>query len=507
MINLALSFILVFMTGFLFIHFLLKKIFFPYPRFLAVILAGPAGFLFASLLLFWSYVLSPINAAGIASLAFLGSVALLTVLYCRHPDISLPVSKPALWIYFFPFANHDSKLSWRTPEFWRCLFLFLFRILLLGLFFYALGIFLRLFLLSMLNNFYGGWDVKFIWHVKAKFFFRDPEQWQGMFSPVFNWTHPEYPLLIPAVVAWGWHWAGKELLIWPPMINGIFALAVPGLIFWYFLSKQRFMTAFLASSFFLLSGVFQFWMYEQYTDIPLCFFYTAAGLLLIQACRFRAVQFFFITGLMAGGALWTKNEGFVFAGWTTLLTGLLIVQRKLRSKAKSFSLSFLAGLSLPLGAFLYQKFMFTPRGEYWGAGHTLQDYFQMIFLDPQKTKIVFQGFAAYLFRNPDWNYLWWFFAAAILYRFWVNLRRRNFGNSQDIAGILTLMALAGYVTVLHISPYEIRMQIDTALIRLLLHASGLATVFAFETFEWVESSPKPASLKSSSAPFQTAHRP
>ncbi|MCH7600618.1 MAG: hypothetical protein IH973_12750, partial [Myxococcales bacterium] len=55
----------------------------------------------------------------------------------------------------------------------------------------------------------GFWDAFAIWNLKARFFFFDAgEHWQRAFSDIIEWSHTDYPLLLPLNVARLWTYAG-----------------------------------------------------------------------------------------------------------------------------------------------------------------------------------------------------------------------------------------------------------------------------------------------------------
>ncbi len=326
-------------------------------------------------------------------------------------------------------------------------------------------------------NIYGGWDAQYFWNLKAKFMYRQPAEWQGLFSSVLDWAHPDYPLLLPGAIAAGWHAAGNELLIWPPAIDLLFVLSFCFLIVWYLGTQASWTVAFLAGSYFLTVPMYRFWSTTQYADIPLGFFFSGAAVFLICARRFSSLRLFFLSGICTGLAAWTKNEGLFFIGWMLLLlSGLLITQKNPWKVKQKTLLIFLLGLAAGLSATGFAKmFLGLEGGEYLGSGRSLPEYWNALWADPEKTRIISMSFLAFK-ASGQWLGLWLLASAAL-----VLSGPHTWKKYRWIFPALILMIETGYFVVLHWAPSEIRFQISVSLLRLLLHTGGLAVLFLFET--------------------------
>ena len=351
----------------------------------------------------------------------------------------------------------------------------------LCLFIYSLIIFINMSLRAIVPIIHGGWDARFIWHVKAKFLFRDVLLWKNLYSPLISWTHPDYPLLLPGAIAWGWNWLGQELFAWPGALSMTFLACMVIALLWHFSAIGALWAGLMAACVLINNHYLLFWTYEQYADIPLALFILLATVFALQTLRHKSFHAAALTGLFCGYSLWTKLEGLFF---TTFMFSLLLVylwrdssiDKKMKIK---YLLCFIAAAAIPVAAFLFQKLLFAPSGDYWGSGRSLQDYSQAIF-NFHRIRVVIMVFLMYLFRAPSWNGFWIFFVIAIVYR--------RFFLKQDsplkfgwFPLILTLLMCVGYGFVLLISPFNLMMQIDTALQRLILHASMPAIIFMFES--------------------------
>lgn len=464
--------------GFLILTDILKRTKVPHRTLLILTLSTPVGFGMCSILLFWSYLVFPKEGKLIALfLCYLTAVLrLLSILRQNdfYPDARLQIKKlferrpfvPSVTPRHIPVAKILSMLL---------------TLGLLGILTYFFFRYLNLFLSSVVWNAYGGWDARFIWHIKAKFYFRAPEVWAAMFSPLMDWTHPDYPLLLPGAIAWGWNWVGKEILIWPHMVNLVFSLSTVFLVLWYLGSYTTWKQALVAGSFLLSIEYFLYWGLALYADVPLCFMITAATLMLIAGLKHREADLFFLSGFIAGFAAWTKNEGYLFAVWllATCVITLLMFRELSFPDRKRFCLKFLGGLALPIFTYFFQKWFLSWRGDYWDARSPSE--IVSLLLNGALTAQIAALYFRYMFVLTSWNSLWVFFCAALLYRIILSRGKNPYHFGWVMAVVVALLNL-GYFLILHISPHNVLWQIGTSLDRLLLHSSVLAIVFTVETF-------------------------
>ena len=75
----------------------------------------------------------------------------------------------------------------------------------------------------------GGWDAWAIWNLRAHFLYRDSAvAWRDAFTETLDWSHPDYPLLVPAFVARGWKSLGRESTCCPNRAGWIFHFRMRG---------------------------------------------------------------------------------------------------------------------------------------------------------------------------------------------------------------------------------------------------------------------------------------
>ncbi len=169
------------------------------------------------------------------------------------------------------------------------------------------------FLLTTLAEPHGKWDAFLIWNLHARFLFRSGAEWMDYFRSGLDWTHPDYPLLLPLAVERAWEYCGGETLAAPAVIAAFFTFSVAGLLasaLGTFRGRDHGLlgtAVLLASPLFVLIGA------SQLADVPLSFYMLGAVALLFLHDRGTGREGALATaGLFTGLAAWTKNEGVLF---------------------------------------------------------------------------------------------------------------------------------------------------------------------------------------------------
>ena len=436
----------------------------------------PTGFGICSLILFFSLWVIPSRAMAISLTSGIGSALFLGgfLLWLHSRD----ASRSGTAFATFRFDPCLKKFSASIPQDRNAALKSALSVFSFLIFLITLWIVIQCFLLSVSTNVTGGWDARYMWSLKAKFMFRAPEAWQGMFSPVISWSHGDYPLLWPGTLAWGWNWLGQESLLWPPWAALCFYVSCVLILVWYLGTQVSPLAGWWGGTFSLLLIPPLFWSVSLYTDLPLAFFITVSALLLLVALRSGHKRLFLVSGLMAGLAAWTKNEGLQFLVLTGLLLGGLRIleSRKAPSGPRALPFPFLEGCCLPLVTALIFKVFLGKGGEYLDIGHSLGNIFAMIFSKNAEASLIFRAFAAHWIDFASWKGLWIFFFTACIA--WCFKKSRN-----DYAGVLPVLIgiiNCGYFMAFLISPADLKWHLATACQRLLIHTAPLALVFSFE---------------------------
>jgi hypothetical protein len=220
---------------------------------------------------------------------------------------------------------------------------------------------------------HGEWDAWMDWNLKSRMFFRGGTAWRSAFSGDIPWSHPDYPLVVPSLVARAWLFAGRETQLGAALVAGIFTFGTLLLLGTALAALRGTGAALLgvivlaSTPFFVVHGT------SLYADVPLgMFFLTVVVCLAFDARNPSTSRFAVLAGIAAGLAMWTKNEGLLF----TLATGAVLLLDALREggNARRRVVAFSAGL-LPLFLLTVgHKIVFAPPNDLLstlGVSHTV----------------------------------------------------------------------------------------------------------------------------------------
>jgi len=218
------------------------------------------------------------------------------------------------------------------------------------------------FMLLSLRSPHGWGDAWGIWNLCARFIARAGPDWREPLSSLPGWSHPEYPLLLPLSVARLWQYLGRESQAAPMAIAMLFTFSTVALA-WASLailrgSRQAALAALLllGTSALIMAGP------SQMADVPLGFFIlaTLAGLSLKDRLPERATLLLVVTGMTAGLAAWTKNEGCL------VLVSVVLARASVLGRTRSWASwwrelpAFVSGLGPVLLIVLYFKLAVAP---------------------------------------------------------------------------------------------------------------------------------------------------
>ncbi|HYN41825.1 MAG TPA: glycosyltransferase family 39 protein [Thermoanaerobaculia bacterium] len=193
----------------------------------------------------------------------------------------------------------------------------------------AFSLLMTLLEFSVRANPFGGWDSWAIWTLHARFLHRGRTgAWVDMFTGNMGWSHPDYPLLVPASIARIWSITGDEGAAAPWLVALLFTLGLPLLVF---VALRRIRGPLVGG----LGAVAVVAMpriarigAEQYADVPLAGFFAATIALLALAYgdTRRRIGYLVLAGVTSSLAAWTKNEGTPFALAAIALPFLMAVR-------------------------------------------------------------------------------------------------------------------------------------------------------------------------------------
>jgi hypothetical protein len=259
------------------------------------------------------------------------------------------------------------------------------------------------FLCRSIREPHGLWDAWAIWNLKARFLFRGGDHWQEALSPLLSWSHPDYPLMIPGLIARGWTFSGQETTAIPVATGFLFTLATVGILtaaLWRLRGRSQGFLAglvLIGTPFFVAHGA------AQYAEIPLAAFMVASLALLHlgEDATQRAGGLHCLAGLLAGMAAWTKNEGLLFVLALAAAQAITMVWMGSGSRDWRRLAAFCAG-ALPVMLLVVGfKGLLAPASDLW-AGQGLAATLGRL-ADPSRYLQVARAFAKVFLDREKWN--------------------------------------------------------------------------------------------------------
>jgi len=333
-----------------------------------------------------------------------------------------------------------------------------------------------------------GWDAFAIWNLHARFLFLGGVHWREGFSSVIPWSHPDYPLLVPAAIAHVWSYIGHDDPVVPAIVSLVFTFATLGLLVSSLATLRGLTSAALAgislasTPFFIEQGA------SQYADIPLSFFFLAT-VVLVHFCRQRSLQIpdgrpiglLVLAGVAAGFAAWTKNEGLLFLV-ALLVSQIASIAGSRPTASGEFRLDsvrefgeLLLGVAPFLLLITWCKHSVAP-----GDLFSSPDAMIHKILSPTRYWVILQWYAKEFFRFGNWVVPTTVLLVAL--GFFIpssGIRRQETALRSSI--ITLALTLAGYFAIYVITPNDLYWHLRFSLNRLFLQVWP-STIFLFFLF-------------------------
>jgi hypothetical protein len=238
---------------------------------------------------------------------------------------------------------------------------------------------------------HGEWDAWAQWNLRARFLFRGfPDEWRNAFAPVLSWSHPDYPLLVPASVARVWMHLGRDRSVAPILLSGGFALltvvAVGGSVARLH-GRDR---GCLAAAAILACPSFVRYAAAQCADIPAGLYMLIAFIALDRAAAGEDGRWWILAGGAAALAAWTKNEGIAFFCAFTIAS-CVVMLRTNRTGAYRAAALFLCGATPALLMLILFKLVLAPPS-YFTAEQSIGGALAGL-LEPRRVSLVVEALA------------------------------------------------------------------------------------------------------------------
>jgi hypothetical protein len=361
----------------------------------------------------------------------------------------------------------------------------------------ALGAALYAAILSMLAYPHGnGWDAFAIWNLHARFLFLGGEHWRDGFTAFIPWSHPDYPLLLPAAIAHFWTYLGHDDPRVPAAIGFLFTFATVGVLFAALAILRGRVQAMLGALALLATPAFIVQGTWQYADVPLSFFMLATIALLClheRNARVPAAQSFgllALAGVAAGFAGWTKNEGLLFLCAVIVARQVAFMGGSRSGGGAEAKVTFMqrsggwliAGCAPLVLLIVWFKHAVAPPGDLFSDPATTLHK----LLTPARYWAVIQWYAKTFLRFGQW---WLIPVPLLLVGYYLAVgraagkddagtRQAGFRSSLRTSALALGLTLAGYFAVYIITPYDIYWHLRFSLGRLFLQVWPSA-VFLF----------------------------
>ena len=321
---------------------------------------------------------------------------------------------------------------------------------------------------------HGDYDAQAIWNLRARSIYRYGNSWENAFSPLINRNfHMDYPILIPTSVVGGWNTLGGEVLRVTAVLSILLLVGMAGTLYSVIAYLRSGSQAAIATIVLLSTPSLLLFSTFQTADIPLTYFFLASASLFVVAGSENNRNLFFLSGIMAGFAGWTKNEGIPFLLLMVLFTAIAFGLRQFRV----YIFSLLSGMAFPLLIIFLFKTLISIDNDLF-TNNALAEMIGKI-LDPTRYLQILTHLTRELFHLGNWPIS--ILATLIVYGWIVGLRKPN-DLTEKTLWFVPLSQLLVYLFIYVVTPHDLQWHINYSMSRLLIHLFPL-TLLSF--FLWV----------------------
>ena len=203
---------------------------------------------------------------------------------------------------------------------------------------------------------WGDWDAWAIWSQHARFL-ANGSCFENLFTEDIAWTHPDYPLMLPSIIAVLWKAIGYCSAYVPAVFAYLIAISLVLMVLASFFEKKF---IFSGISIFLImtcSSVLFPFVVTQQADTLFGTFILATMVLMKHLPKDKSVFHLLLIGFFAATCGWIKNEGLVY-----FVLFAFCFSIKYYRKIEFIKLFFL-GAALPLLVLFVFKFNYAPSSD------------------------------------------------------------------------------------------------------------------------------------------------
>lgn len=311
---------------------------------------------------------------------------------------------------------------------------------------------------------HGQWDAWAIWNAHARFL-AESEVFGSMFSEIYSWSHPDYPLLLPASVARAWSFLGEATQFVPILFSVAFTIMTVAVLYCGIASLVSPIWGVVGASVLVSFSPFLTQGIAQYADIPLGLYFLLTLVLYatFDLQREKRSHLATIAAMSLSMAAWCKNEGILFVLVILSARGLRHLLLRNWAEAKNEVVATLWGV-LPVGLTLaFFKMVYAPQSDLLsGAPATLLEK----LIDLSRYELIYQS-AVQRYQGVGVAVLALMLALMVL-----SLFRKRRSHQRHLATltpvVMLLLMHAGYFFVYVTTPNDLQWHIGTSMTRLIV---------------------------------------
>jgi hypothetical protein len=324
---------------------------------------------------------------------------------------------------------------------------------------------------------HGQWDAMAVWNLKARFIYltaSDPLA--RIMDPALWDTQPDYPLLLPSLVARGWQYAGRDTVVIPISLAVLFTASTVGVVFFGLKMLTRPLHAQLATVVLLSTPFFFRQGMAQYADVLVCCYITSAVLLY---CLYDAepagetARLPLLAGIAAGLAACTKNEGLLFVLVLAAVRLMVLAWRRFPNAARRELIDLASGAAFGVVVLAAFKHLYSP------PNPIVQGITGRVIID-RMGDWTYHARILKAFAQNSLRFGEWWICPLLLLMVHVAVARWKSAKAPSpgwtTAAWVTAGLISGYYSVYLLSPYDLDWHLGTSLDRLLFQIWPTALV-------------------------------
>ena len=297
---------------------------------------------------------------------------------------------------------------------------------------------------------HGSWDAWAIWNLHAKFLYYTAS-WRNIFSKDLAYSHPDYPLMLPSIIAFFWNGIGKASPFVPLLLSYGLLLAVPLYIYFSLRDAGLKWLPYIALAIFVADNNFKDLAVSQCADTLL------ALLILIVFVQYSKLKNgdnnrALLLGFICASCAWVKNEGMAFYILFTLC--FIAGNYKQLSVLKKY----FAGLILPTLVLVSFKLFFAPANDLVSADNKHLSSISAVLTDAGRYSTILEFWLKTLISQ---------YMYILVLVFAVFILNRKFFRSLPAVVIGAL--LLAYFVIYLITPHDLKWHLSTSVSRIFLH--------------------------------------